>query len=450
MSSGAHSQGAVSSSRIRHATGRHVERVEALFEIASALDEPARALDDPKQIVAHALRRRFSSRVQVDDFESEPHWEAALDFAGVLLERRKKALEGEAADGHAVDGEQQAGVTEGLLQERFTALVAACDGNYSEAQHLADRFNRLILRPRRSDVLRDAMIVSAMSAFEQLIASTLTALYERYPGSISKTEASFTLAEIQQAASIDEVVQMTIRRKVDSDMRGSLGDWYKAIRSRTGLDLAADLNDWDGLREVNMRRNLIVHAGGRVSREYRDLPGVAEEVRTGHHLQADLAYVQSALDTVLVAGVLTAALVSQKICESDEHGPFDDQLRAITFDLMADDRWRPVYAMASHLRESAATESDRLVFQVNAWQAQGRIEGWESIADEVSAWDTSALTPIFAVARLALLQEHEAALASLKMLIDEGQLPLRDVETWPLFEGVRGVPDWRVTLCEDS
>jgi hypothetical protein len=63
--------------------------------------------------------------------------------------------------------------------------------------------------------------------------------------------------------------------------------------------------------------------------------------------------------------------------------------------------------------------------------------GFESIRDEVHAWDASALPPVFGLAQLILLCHDEQALQQIPTLLAVGDITCQDLHDWPLFDRLR-------------
>ncbi len=65
------------------------------------------------------------------------------------------------------------------------------------------------------------------------------------------------------------------------------------------------------------------------------------------------------------------------------------------------------------------------------------LDGSESIASEVTAWNVSALAPEFELAKHALLDDLDAVYALIPDLIKSKQLTVGALRTWPLLAGAR-------------
>jgi hypothetical protein len=78
---------------------------------------------------------------------------------------------------------------------------------------------------------------------------------------------------------------------------------------------------------------------------------------------------------------------------------------------------------------------------MNNWLAKKRLHGVESIRDELEAFDVSALAPVFAFVRAALLNNQDEAIGYMNRLLDNHEIGYRSVRDWPVLTELREVPD---------
>jgi hypothetical protein len=90
----------------------------------------------------------------------------------------------------------------------------------------------------------------------------------------------------------------------------------------------------------------------------------------------------------------------------------------------------------------AGTESNRQVLQVNAWLARKRLEDTSAIRSEVEAWDTSAASVTFRLAKAALLDDFDAAIPLIEKAIGGHEVSVREVFSWPLLAEIRERPEF--------
>lgn len=306
------------------------------------------------------------------------------------------------------------------------------------------------LDPDKEELLNRAMLTTAVAAFEALIATIVTAQLHLFPGILDASERQFSLSELEQFESIDDAREAAIEARVDTFMRESVEYWEKWFDKYAGFKVGDSALDYDSLREVFERRNIVVHNGGRVSRQYLGRLGIDRAPAVGDPLPVSAEYLERALDELDVIGIGLSAQVWCAWTEEETQEAVDE-VNAIAYDLLMADRGSACRAVCNIGLGLGPTGWGAEALRVNAWIAQKRADGQASIRDEVSQWDTSALAPEFLLAKHVLLDENDAAirLAS-KLLAADGEFTVERLETWPLFEGLRNDPRYAELISREE
>lgn len=291
---------------------------------------------------------------------------------------------------------------------------------------------------RQTDLLLRGQLVAAVAAFDALYAATLRFYFRLHPGAIDAKDRSFTLAELREFGSLEDVENRALAQRVDELLREGLERRIAWIRDkdRLGIDLAKLVHDWAGFLESFERRHCVVHYGGIASAQYVLKTGRVSE---GDHLQISEEYLEQALDRITSCGVILwshAFLKLQKgaIAKSTA-GEF---LQTSGYELLRQERWKP--ARDVFAAQVAVAESSELVTiaKVNLWIADKHELGLESIEAQVRAWDVSALSPKFQMAQAALLDRDDLTATLVERCLQIGDLQVHNVHEWPLFNSFRG------------
>lgn len=294
---------------------------------------------------------------------------------------------------------------------------------------------RRALRPAKQEILFRSVVTMAVSAFEVLLAGLVAENFKLYPSALGD-DKEFSLADLRRFGTLDSATEFVIHRRVDSLMRGSLDEWANWIRKNWKIELAEVSLGWSETREIFERRHTIVHHAGRASRQYLErLAERAPEVDIGDLLPMDEDYVVRALDAVNVMGILLAAHAWSKLCPTDV--AVASSTLAVSFDLMTVDRWDAAAHVALHGKTLPGDQYAQIAMQCNEWICRKRVRGLEDVRTELEEWDTSALSPIFALARASLLEDVETSLELIPQLIQSTDLQPESLRDWPLFEDLR-------------
>jgi hypothetical protein len=219
------------------------------------------------------------------------------------------------------------------------------------------------------------------------------------------------------------------------------------LRKYLKVELRSFFADPDTALEVIQRRNVNIHNDGRVSRQYRAAVG-KEAPPIGTTLVTDETYVQRAIDQILVFGASAAAASWQKIApRPGAISQSNANLHILNMRLMLLNRWDAVAGLAAvALTAVANTDSDRRVYQINAWLAAKRRLGLDAVASEVRQLDVSAAGLRFKVARSALLDDFKALERDLPKVLAAVEMSLSDLHSWPLLEEFRATPAYASIL----
>lgn len=299
------------------------------------------------------------------------------------------------------------------------------------------KFHGQLFAPSKRALLNNSMLVTAVSIFEATLASIFSMQFHTFPALIDASERKFSLADLKEFDSIEDATESAIEDRVDSLMRESFTDWEDWFKKRAGVVLADLCIDRDSLVEVIQRRHLLVHTGGRVSRQYLERVSATEPpVGTVLHVSAE--YLNDALDSLDVLGVALGMTVAAA-WDPDTKSKAVRELNNMSVSLIDQERHKAARKICD-VGGSLGDGSDWFdhALRVNAWIASKQLHGPESIEGGVSAWNVSALSPEFQLAKLALLDEHEKVFELLPKLIESTDISFAAVESeWPLFKELR-------------
>jgi hypothetical protein len=101
-------------------------------------------------------------------------------------------------------------------------------------------------------------------------------------------------------------------------------------------------------------------------------------------------------------------------------------------------RWEQAEFLGKLQEQLIADPEDKATARVNRWLAIDMGRGPEGIRAEVKAWKVTGLPRVYTLARFVLLREDEQALALLRELRGTDDITQMAIDTWPLFDRLRG------------
>lgn len=192
--------------------------------------------------------------------------------------------------------------------------------------------------------------------------------------------------------------------------------------------------------EAFQRRHVIVHNGGRVSRQYLDkVPVEYRSVQLGTELPVEVDYLQKVADNLFVVdmSLVCVAAFKQLKNEKDLHA-IEKKATAVSYELLQAERYEPVREMTKvYTQKTFRHSTSALMWTINGWLAQKRLGRFGECRKAVEKWHTGTLEPMYKLAKLALLDEHDEAFKIVEQIRGTKQLSQQQWEAWPLLRELR-------------
>jgi hypothetical protein len=415
-------------SRLITARERYLSSLEAIQDIVEIATEPIAKLD-----------RNAKIRIVISDEGVEGAGEdtakVALALSNLLQSMVARSIDQGIQDSAQIDP----GTPEGRAYAEAN-LFPLFDKFASEIPKQLDpdtlaKLVRVNPPRKRVDMLLSSLLTAAVSDFEVLFSTIVGYFYRVHPEALKSQDSPIPWSEIEQYATIDDLKSYYIDARVSKLMWQGFDEWMKWIDQQLRIKFQDSALDPDSTNEIFQRRHIIIHNGGRVSRQYlAKNSGLNHIPALDEVLKVDRDYLAQAIDRLTVLGISLVHLTMRKLCKgNDNHERVDRDINAIVYSLLEQRRWEVAERVASIALPHMSVEASRLAVKVNQWIAQGRVGGRDAIAKEVTRWDVSALEDKFKLARLTLL-EDSSAVDMAKRMLEEGNLGFEELSTWPLFE----------------
>lgn len=202
-------------------------------------------------------------------------------------------------------------------------------------------------------------------------------------------------------------------------------------------------DDWLAVREIFLRRNLLVHADGIVNRHYLkslenagarplDLP------KAGTQITVTPEYVLSSLQRIGALGVLLNAATWMTTVKATAEKAIAwiygrcNWLLDLDFPLLVMIATNTVLTTDRGRMEARQLEG----FRILNWTARAQLNGALAIREEVERWDTSALDMSLAHAKDVLAEDDDRAIPKIAALIQSGNLTATDVRQRSLYRAL--------------
>lgn len=301
--------------------------------------------------------------------------------------------------------------------------------------------NPAALQREPSALFHSSLLVSTVSMCEVFLGQVMRAFLRSKPEAISGSEVRFKFSDISQFDSIQSLRDHHVERQVEAVIRqGGIDDWMKWFEGKVNIYYPQVTGNALEVREIFQRRHIHVHNDGDVSDLYlakmSDLPTPPS---LGEYLVVDEEYLTGAVDRLRVFGIALVLVISRRLTKASKH-PSLEELEEygcdLAYGLLKAKKYAAVIELIKLLEEGTGQQNRRMRFQVNSWIARARL-GDKKYRSEVEAWDTSALDPIYELAKVTLLGDLEPAHRMARDFIAAGSLSASAYHEWPLFESLR-------------
>lgn len=320
------------------------------------------------------------------------------------------------------------------VKEKFLELTGDADYFHKYARV----WNTMGKVSTRSKLLRNSLLMAAVSDFEVLVSGLVRAFLALRPEILRSTDTRYTFSDLEPFSTLDDFRRHCAENVADGLLRGGFDEWMDWFQQKRKIKVAGVTEDANSLVEIFQRRHLLVHNGGVVNRYYRSKVSGDSLPHEGEVLEVSRTYLQQAIDELTVAGVKLALSLVMKIDSSPEKlEAVDHEIGHIAFDFLTAESWQIAYDLNEWHLSFASKSSTQLIAKINMWVAQKNLNGSKAIALEVEGWDTATLSARYRLAKYALLDQHEKAYELVKSLLDSKDLEPDEWRGWPLLEGVR-------------
>ncbi len=313
-----------------------------------------------------------------------------------------------------------------------------------DASVKAARVQRKTVNAQRAFILlHRSFLTSMVSQYDSFLGRLLRLIFLAKPEILNASEKEMTFAELTKFDSIQAARDYIVEKEVESIIRKSHSDHFTWLERVLGINLRVDLDAWPAFIELTERRNLFVHCDGVASSQYIAVckehnVKLDEGVAIGTQLDVSKNYLEEAARCVSEIGVKLAQVAWRKLLP-DEIGKADDQLNAISFELLH----RGDYKLVCRLLDFAcmkavkhANEEIRRYLVLNRAQAYKWLHDQKRCLAILNAEDWSACSEKLKIAVAVLRDDYEAA-AKIMPAAEKDEMLHGGYMDWPIFKEFR-------------
>jgi hypothetical protein len=293
-------------------------------------------------------------------------------------------------------------------------------------------------------IIPRSLLVSAVSIFDAFIGSLVKACLQLQPGFLNASERSFTFSELNQFSTLDDVKEHVIEKEIESLLRSSHSEQFRWMESKFSLPLTKGLNSWPTFLELTERRNLFVHADGRVSSRYLQVCGsdniyVQDGLAIGKQLEATPEYLEKAHICLSEIGIKLAHVLWRKL-RPNEIEEADKTLNQICYDYLVDEEYDLaliILNFATGTLKKWSNEDYRRMLIINLAIAYKWLNHDDKCLKTLDDEDWTASALKFRLAVAVLRDKFNEAAILMKEIGAQREVKEESYRQWPLFKRFR-------------
>jgi hypothetical protein len=263
------------------------------------------------------------------------------------------------------------------------------------------------------------------------------------PELLNASDRVLTFSQLTSFASISDARDSIIEKEVETFLRKSHREQFKWLEDRLATPLTKDLASWTTFIELTERRNLFVHANGRVSQHYlqtgRTEGFSVDGLQVGDALRVDHSYFSRAYRCIFEIGVKLSQVVWRKLAPDDLQKA-DGEFLALQYDALISRE----YALAEMLGEfhrkwirKKCSDEIRRTILINEAIALDRQERGAECRQLLASDDWSSTSAKFKIAVAALENRSADVFALMDIIGPDGEIDKAAYCNWPLFARLR-------------
>ena len=273
--------------------------------------------------------------------------------------------------------------------------------------------------------------------FEEFLSNLYRCILSTYSDQYL-ADKTIKYCDLCTATTVESARELLITLEVESFMRKSFSDWCKFFEERK-INLSLVNGYLDKLKEILLRRNLIVHNKGLVNSGYlRFLPDSSKDgIKEGTRIEISEDYLKGTYTTIEIVVFALVISITKLIHEPNERRKHLEKVFYSAFSLLEQEEWEQCSIIFQMLLCSEYIDNNyKEMSRVNLWIARKNLNLDDSWKKEVALYDVSALAPKYSLAKAILLEHNQEALQIIQLLYPN-EINAQSLKEWPLFKQFR-------------
>lgn len=324
-------------------------------------------------------------------------------------------------------------------------------------RHLVSDFSKNIkavnISSLTAKIVKTNSVVAIVSQYDAFLSELIRIYYSVIPQAFEDSEKKFTIGQILQFGTIDEFKKHLVEKDVETILRSSHTDQIDWLSKKLDIPLTKNLDIYPDFVEITERRNLFVHANGKVCKQYIKVctdfkvKGI-DCVHIGQVLDCDNDYVNKCYAVFFEMGVKLGVVMWHKLKpeEAEALYSFYDPL---CYNLIREKKYDLALNLLSFIQEPVFKKdcpyAYKLVFTINKALCFSLKGEKKKAFDIVTTLDCSATELIYRLAVCVIKEDYEQAIEYMKQMGDSKRFK-EAYKEWPLFTFIRETDAFKSTF----
>jgi len=287
------------------------------------------------------------------------------------------------------------------------------------------------------------LLPTLVSHIETLLFSTIRALIKKNPAMIGNVNREFSLTELHQLKSIEQLRDEIIDTHIRSIMGGSHLSQIEWIEKKTKINFEFDDAILRNFKRMCLTRNIIIHNAGQVSQQfYEDMKELGNEISPddiGKAVRIPIDVFRSDVETSIIIGVVISQMVWRKV-DKPKTAQADVWVTNISYTLIKDGRYGTAAKLLEmcnkkieHWEDSWAKHA-AIVNSANAQRLLGNRDKALEVLSSIQ-WKTMSLQLQMCVN--AIRGDFDECTKLLETHGTSVDIGAADYHEWPVFDELR-------------
>lgn len=295
--------------------------------------------------------------------------------------------------------------------------------------------------------IEKAVLFNLISYLEQSLSDISHIILKEHPEILQLNDKSLTFDEIKKFDSLDDAKEFLISQEIEKLLFKPLSDFFDFFEKKVFKIEFSNLSKFrNELIEIKERRNLLIHNGGIVNSKY--LNTVTKSLQEKFKIKKDKEislgknYLNESVNKIELIGLEILFFASIKFQDGEEKENAIWKVNSIIYETFT--KKSKNYFLGESLStfilekcQKFLTDQQKDYYKLNYWHILKKQKKLDSVATEISEYDTSSKNHIIQLCFYSLTGNFKKACKHIIPSLNEEDFDLEYYEDFPILEGLR-------------